>query len=281
MNTAVISTPQEPGFTTKELELAEKSMRQAHNAIRLNVGCFAALMGLWFLKKHPTGAQLYSLLSGTALYFLITLWQWNWVKKYKFRRAKAYHYRTPLILTRRRFKLFWFCSSAPWNVVLLISLVILCAYEDFSNLLHSVPWLIFWSVVWNLPAFMDEKIEVGTESLKIVQRFTRRRRKTFYDVYEQNDIACEIPYVQIDKVTCSGTGSLLIHSSESIPASIHSLPVDDNFLSATYPYMPIIFLVDAYGAHATATVLDAIERHAPQAMFDTGADLMRRGYFSW
>jgi hypothetical protein len=166
-------------------------------------------------------------------------------------------------------------------VVFWISLLILWAYDDFSNLVSIVSWLMFALVIVNLPAFMTEKVEVGNESLKMAKRFTHRRRRTFYDVFEQNDITREIPYTCIEKVTSTGMSSLLVRSTESMPSSITSLPVNDDFLFKTYPYMPITIYIDAYGASATATVLNAIERHAPQAIFDTGADLMRRGYFSW
>jgi hypothetical protein len=242
------------------MEFAKKSMRRAQREICLNVVLLGAFIVYFFFKTHPTGTQKYWLLGGTALYILVSLSQWLWIRKEKFRRVKVYSHQWPLVLFRHgNHNYFTPRLSTLWGITFVILLVLLCVYGAYDVWLLIL--YIFLDEVVGLPTFR-EKIEVGQDKLKIIRTLTN-----------------EIPYANIEKVTCPEgiMRSLRIYVSEPMPSTIAFLFEKDKFDNLT----DYDISVECYRAHDVAAILGAIQQHAPQAKFDTGADLMRRCYFSW
>ncbi|HEY0076891.1 MAG TPA: hypothetical protein VGB77_22595 [Abditibacteriaceae bacterium] len=263
MNASLVFHSPTSELDEEEIALADQSMRQAHSAIRGNAFLFGALEIFLVLTKHPTPTQQYWLLGGTVLYLLIALWQWNWVKREKFRRVKASSHHWPLVLKERNAFVFQdLMSASPWNIILWISVVLLCAYIDLSDLLNTIPVLIF---LFLLPQLIKlgstlgfrTKIELESDKLKEITTFTFRKKTEAG--FDEENVTEEISYADILRVETSKLNSLSIYSGES----------------------SMMVSVDLYGVRALATISGAIEKYAPQAKLDTGADLMRRGYFSW
>ncbi len=256
MNTAVISKPQEPEFSDEENKLAEKSVQRARTDIQWNAFWFEiTCCYFWWLMPTPLKNWCIGLM---FLTLCAAFWRWHLVAQNKFQYVPTPQKDWSQIIKGIGFRDRYYFPS----VILTLSFLVLCLQNarDITDFIMYAAWICFSCFFafksWRLLASYRQWIVLNQDRLIIKHRYKCKGKKL-------EESAMEIHYSAIDRVESPGFRNLHIYY----------------FHEEKHTYLPIE--AQEYGVKGLAAILTAINKHAPQAQFDTEADLMRRGYFSW
>jgi hypothetical protein len=234
-------------LTKGEAVLAKTSARRGRISILKNTALFEAGVVCLLLLTEPSINVRNALLGLMLLRLVAAMWRWFQVSRDKFQQVRAPQTSWPPVIKERG-------RLQPWLVVLLITAVWVQAHGDMVKLADALLFSCIVCAVLLFASRIQNRIVLQKGRLKSIRTIRTGTGKREESVHE-------ILFSEICRVESPDFGSLQICRADKS--------------------WPMMIDANLYGVRGLAAVLDAIERHAPQATFDTGADLMRCGYFSW